>query len=74
MIPGDTRYDSEGWHYGVMFTDRSVFHPWNGETQRRRAEQQIEWWLHRGMILELVRQRGGKPWEPVPARTNASVR
>lgn len=28
----------EGERWGVMFKDGSVAHPWNGSTQRRRAE------------------------------------
>ena len=28
-------------HWGVMFEDGSVRHPWNGRTQRARAEEEV---------------------------------
>lgn len=28
--------------WGVMFNDGSVRHPWNGPTQRKRAEEEAE--------------------------------
>jgi hypothetical protein len=77
-IAGDSRYGADGWHYGVRFHDGSVLHPWNGATQRDRAQAFIEeayrrleeHAAERGRAadwyidrFELVRQRPGRPWE-----------
>lgn len=75
MIPGDSRFDDEGWHYGVMYHDGSVSDRWNGRTQRQRAEESIResyaWCNARrpdGDYIDrftLVRQRPGQPWQLV---------
>ena len=39
-MPGDRQsnyYASDGYRYGVMFSDGSVRHAWTGESQRERA-------------------------------------
>lgn len=39
---GDSSPDADGLHWGVMFQDGAVFHPWNGRTQRQRAHEHLE--------------------------------
>lgn len=52
---GDSSPDEDGLHWGVMFGDGSVHHPWNGRTQRQRAHQHLE------QIMDLLDQPGVRP-------------
>jgi hypothetical protein len=51
--------------YGVRFRDGSVRHPWNGRTQRQRAEEE-----HAPHLVLVSRDGPDAPWrevtEPVP--------
>lgn len=71
----DSRFDADGYQYGVRFHDGSVKSTWNGRTQRQRAEEFITesyaWvWSVRpaGNFIDrfvLVRRRPEEPWEVV---------
>lgn len=69
VIRGDSRYDDEGWHYGVMFRDGSVACSWNGSTQRQRAQEYLDRLIGEDARysheLCLVRHQAGQPWEAV---------
>lgn len=56
--------------WGVMFSDGSVSHPWNGHTQRQRAEEELarlqeqykahaDHWSIKGITLAYRRGRDG---------------
>lgn len=75
MIPAP-----DGFQYGVRFQDGSVASPWNGSTQRTRAEVALvrlaeaheAWIARRGEEARphpyaIVRRRPGQAWEEIPA-------
>ena len=61
---GDTRFDDEGYNYGVRFTDGSVLHTWNGPTQRALVEMWADLWTEGyAERIEAVRRTREGDWE-----------
>lgn len=57
----------DGYRWGVMFQDGSVYHHWTGVTQRTRAEEYLEFVRDKypGEHITLARRIPGDLWERV---------